>query len=211
MVTQNFLPKIIKVNKQVDPLVLKKINNSYFMTEGNKENLSFVIEIAKIFKIKEKDLFKILNKFKGLKYRQQIIFKSRNLTIINDSKATSFSSSMSILKSMSNVSWIVGGLAKKGDKFLLSKNVSKNFKAYIFGKNKNFFIKELKNIIKYESFTSLKILIKKVFLDIQNDRNLSHKTILFSPAAASFDNFKNFEERGKYFNNLIKKFNNVKR
>ena len=38
--------------------------------------------------------------------------------------------------------WIVGGLAKKGDKFLLSKNNCKNFKAYIFGKNKNFFIKD---------------------------------------------------------------------
>ena len=35
---------------------------------------------------------------------------------------------------------------------------------------------------------------------------LKKKTILFSPAAASFDNFKNFEDRGKYFNKLIKKY-----
>ena len=180
------------------------------MTVANKENLSFVIEIAKIFKIKKKNLFKALNKFNGLKYRQQIIFKSKDLTIINDSKATSFSSSVSILKSMSNVLWIVGGLTKKGDKFLLPKNNIKNFKAYIFGKNKNPFVKELKNIMRYESFINLKLLIKKVFLDIKNDKSQNHKTILFSPAAASFDNFNNFEERGKYFNNLIKKFNNVK-
>ena len=110
---------------------------------------------------------------------------------------------------MSNVYWIVGGLAKKGDKFLLSRNNCKNFKAYIFGKNKNAFVKELKNIIMYESFTNLRSLIKKIFLDIKNNKNQKHKTILFSPAAASFDNFKNFEERGKYFNNLIKKSNNV--
>jgi UDP-N-acetylmuramoylalanine--D-glutamate ligase len=209
-IIQNFLPKIVKVNKEINPLVLKRINNMYFMTEGNKENLSFVIEIAKIFKIKKKNLFKVLNNFNGLKYRQQIIFKSKSLTIINDSKATSFSSSVSILKSMSNVSWIIGGLAKKQDKFLLSKNDSKNLKAYIFGKNKDHFIKELKNKMKYESFINLKHLIKKVFLDIKIDKNQNPKTILFSPAAASFDSFKNFEERGQYFNNLIKKFNNVK-
>jgi UDP-N-acetylmuramoylalanine--D-glutamate ligase len=210
-ITQKFLPKIIKVNKLVEPIILKKIDNPYFMTDGNKENLSFILEIIKILKIKKEKVFKILNKFNGLKYRQQIIFKSKNLTIINDSKATSFSSSTSILKSISNVYWIVGGLAKKGDKFLLSKNKCKKIKVYIFGKNKSFFIKELKNIVKYESFKNLKTLIKKIYLDLKKTKNKQHQTILFSPAAASFDNFKNFEERGLYFNNLIKKFNNVKR
>ena len=39
---------------------------------------------------------------------------------------------------------------------------------------------------------------------------LTHQTILFSPCAASFDSFKNFEDRGKYFNQLIKKFLNAK-
>ncbi len=210
LINNNFLPKIIKVNKHIDASFLNKINNPYFLTDGNKENLSFVIEIAKIFKIKKNFLFKVLNNFRGLKYRQQIIFRSKDLTIINDSKATSFSSSVSILRSMSNVSWVLGGLAKKGDKFLLSKNDCKNFKAYIFGKNRSIFIDKLKKVIKYESFINLKILVKKIFLDIKNKKNKKHQTILFSPAAASFDSFKNFEERGKYFNNLIKRLGNVK-
>ena len=207
--TQKYFSKIIKVSKKVKPAVLKKINNPYFETDGNKENLAFILEITKIFAIKKKNIFKVLKNFHGLKYRQQIIFRSRDLTVINDSKATSFSSSVSILKSLSSVYWIIGGLKKKGDKFLLSRNDCKNFKAYIFGKDKGFFIKELKNIIKLESFINLKLLIKKVLLDVNRDKE--HKTILFSPAAASFDNFKNFEERGKYFNNLIKKFMYVKR
>ncbi len=202
---QNFLPKLIKINKLIDIKLLKKINNPYFYSEGNRENLSVIFQIAKILKIKKNNLFKTLKKFKGLKYRQQIIFRSKDLTIINDSKSTSFTSSINILKSISNVSWIVGGLAKKGDKFLLSKVNCKNFKAYIFGKNKSFFISELKDIMKYESFTNLKFLVKKIFLDIRKNKNQKHKTILFSPAAASFDSFQNFEERGKYFNNLIKK------
>ena len=180
------------------------------MTDGNKENLSFILEIIKILKIKKEKVFKILNKFNGLKYRQQIIFKSKNLTIINDSKATSFSSSTSILKSISNVYWIVGGLAKKGDKFLLNKKNCKNIKAYIFGKNKSFFIKELRKNLSYESFLDLKSLVKKIFVDIKRDKSRDFHTILFSPAAASFDSFKNFEERGKYFNNLIKELKDVK-
>tara|TARA_B100000780_G_C21120167_1_gene453656 strand:+ start:118 stop:1425 length:1308 start_codon:yes stop_codon:yes gene_type:complete len=210
LVINKFLPKIIKINKYVELKVLRKINNPYFMTDGNKENLSFIFEIIKILKIKKENVFKILNRFKGLEYRQEIIFQSKQLTIINDSKATSFSSSVSILKSMSNVYWIVGGLAKKGDKFLLSKNNCKNFKAYIFGKDTNFFVNKLRNIMNYESFTNLRTLIKKIFLDIKINDNQNHKTILFSPAAASFDGFKNFEERGKYFNNLIQKLKNVK-
>ena len=206
-----FSSKIITVNKQVQPVILKKLNNPYFMSDGNKENVSFIFEIAKILKIKKNNLFTALKKFDGLQYRQQIIFKSKTLTIINDSKATTFSSSVSILNTLSNVFWIVGGLAKKGDKFLLSKKNFKNSKAYIFGKNKNFFSKKLKKIIKFEIFLNLKSLIKKVVIDVKNNKNQNHITILFSPAAASFDSFKNFEERGKYFNNLIKKAFNVRR
>ena len=63
--------------------------------------------------------------------------------------------------------------------------------------------------MKYESFLDLKSLVKKLSLEIKLDKNKTHKTILFSPSAASFDNFKNFEKRGEYFNQLIKKYINV--
>jgi len=207
--SKNFLPKIIKIRKRINNIFLKKINNQYFNTEGNKENLKFVLEVAKILKLKKNPLINTLKKFKGLKYRQEIIFKSKKLTIINDSKATTFSSSVSLLKSLTNVYWIVGGQAKKGDKLLLPKKYCKNTKAYVFGTNKNFFISKLKKLMKYESFLNLKGIIKKISLEIKADKNTTHKTILFSPAAASFDNFKNFEKRGEYFNQLIKKYINV--
>ena len=207
--SKKFLPKIIRIEKKIDNSLLKKINNQYFNTAANKENLKFVLKVAKILKLKEDSLIKTLKKFKGLKYRQEIIFKSNKLTIINDSKATTFSSSVGLLKSLNNVHWILGGQAKKGDKLLLPKKYCKNIKAYIFGNNKKFFTSKLKRLMKYESFLDLKSLIKRLSLEIQFDKNINHKTILFSPAAASFDSFKNFEKRGEYFNQLIKKYINV--
>ena len=206
--SKNFLPKVIKIEKNIDNFFLKKIDNQYFNTEGNKENLKFILAVAKILKLKKDLLVKTLKKFKGLKYRQEVIFQSKKLTIINDSKATTFSSSASLLKSLTNVYWIVGGQAKKGDRLSLSKKNCKNIKGYVFGSNKNFFISKLKRLMKYESFLDLKGLVKKLFLDIKLDKDINNKTILFSPSAASFDNFKNFEKRGEYFNQLIKKYIN---
>jgi UDP-N-acetylmuramoylalanine--D-glutamate ligase len=125
--------------------------------------------------------------------------------LINDSKATSYSSSLDVLKSLKKVFWIVGGIPKKGDKFLLSKKDSLNIKAYIFGKNRNYFVKHLKNKVKSQVFKNLERALKKIVLDIKLEKNDQHKTILFSPSAASFDSFKNFEDRGKKFNLLVKK------
>ena len=206
--SKNYLPKILKIKKEVDNIFLKKINNKYFNTDGNRENLKFILEVAKILKLKKNLLIKTLKKFTGLKYRQEIIYQSRKLTVINDSKATTFSSSLSLLKSLTNVYWIVGGQAKKGDKLILSKKNCKNFKAYVFGTNKNFFVSKIKKLMRYETFLDLESLIKKLFLDVKTNEKITHKTILFSPAAASFDNFKNFEKRGEYFNKLIKKYIN---
>jgi len=207
--SKNFLPKIIKIEEDIDDIFLKKINNHYFNTDGNKENLKFILEVTKILKLKKNSLIKTLKKFKGLKYRQEKIFQSKQLTIINDSKATTFSSSVSLLKSLTNVYWIVGGQAKKGDKLLLSKKNCKNIKAYVFGQNKNFFTSKLKKLMKYEYFLDLKSLVKKLSIEIKVNKNTTHKTILFSPSAASFDNFKNFEKRGEYFNQLVKKYINA--
>ena len=98
---------------------------------------------------------------------------------------------------------------KKETSYYYQKKNCKNIKAYVFGTNKNFFISKLKKLMKYESFFDLKSLVKKISLEIKLDKNKTNKIILFSPSAASFDNFKNFEKRGAYFNQLIKKYINV--
>jgi len=200
-------PKIINVNLNKINKFRKKINNPYFLTCGNQENLSFIFSICETLNLKNKNILKIINKFKGLKFRQEIIYKSKKVTCINDSKATSFISSINILKSLQKVFWIVGGIPKLGDKFTLKKSECKNINAYIFGKNKSFFVKQFKNKLSFYCFKDLKEAIKKILDDIKNSTNSNlHKTILFSPSAASFDSFNNFEERGEYFNFLLIKY-----
>ena len=99
----------------------------------------------------------------------------------------------------------MGGIFKKGDKFILKKKFFKNIKAYIIGTNKNYFVKQFKNKINFQYSKNLKNALFTIKKEIKNDPN--NKLILFSPAAASFDQFKNFEHRGNCFNNLIKKIN----
>ena len=153
-------------------------------------------------------MIETVNNFKGLKYRQQIIFKNKKLLIINDSKSTSYSSSVDILKKSKNIFWLIGGIPKKGDKLNLPKKYYKNIKGYIYGKNQKKFLNDLKNKIELKNFSNLKKALISIFQDTKNVDS-KRKIILFSPAAASFDNFKNFEDRGKYFNNLIKRLKGV--
>jgi len=205
----NFNSKIIRVDTRKVDNFLKKINNNYFMAETNKENLAFVLEISKKLKFKNDLLIKAVQNFKGLKYRQQIIFKKNKLTIINDSKSTSFSSSIGALKVNPNIYWLLGGICKKGDRFNLPKKYFNKINAFIYGKNRRFFNEKLRGKIKFENFNNLNDALKKVLVIIKK-KKLIHRTILFSPSAASFDSFRNFEDRGLYFNKLIKKYLNGK-
>ncbi len=205
----NYQSKIIKVNTKLKDNIIKKFHNEYFLSASNVENLSFVLKLSEILKIKKNNLFEAVKRFRGLKYRQQIIFKNKNYLIINDSKSTSYSSSIEMLKRNKNIYWLLGGIPKKGDKFNLDKNYFKNIKGYLFGKNQKKFLSDLKNKIKLKKFSNLTYAWITLLQDFKKD-NSKEKTILFSPAAASFDNFKNFEKRGEYFNNLIKKTKSVR-
>ncbi len=201
--------KIIKINKN-DNKIKKLIFNSYFDNINNLKNLTFILRFAKVYKLNKSKLLKTVNLFKGLDFRQEVIYKNKFVTIVNDSKSTSFSSSVNLLKSYKNIFWILGGLAKKGDKLELPSKYYKNIKGYIFGKDKNFFKKKLNNKITSRSYSNLESILKKIAKEIKLNKN-KHSHILFSPSAASFDKFKNFEDRGHYFNYLIKKIKFIKK
>mgnify|MGYP006081324605 CR=1 FL=1 len=190
----------------------KKITNNYLLTSNNLENLAFVLNITKEFKLNKKIFFKVINKFRGLPHRQEKIYKGKKIICINDSKATSFDASKQALNSYKNIFWILGGINKKNDKIYFKKLKKNIVQAYIFGKNKNFFIKKLKNKIVYKNSTNLSQVFPKVIKDIKIFKkkysNYKILTLLFSPAAASFDSYKDFEERGNHFKKLFRKNKN---
>ena len=74
---KNFKSKIIQVNPIKINKVINKLDNKYFFTDANKENLSFVLSVSEKLKLKKNLIFKTISKFKGLKYRQQIIYKKK--------------------------------------------------------------------------------------------------------------------------------------
>ncbi len=197
--------KIINVDSKLSNRDNNLLKNNYFKSYNNQQNLSFILKICSKLRIKKSIIFKVVNSFKALNFRQQVIYDSKRLRIINDSKSTSFSSSINLLNSINRIFWILGGLPKKGDKLKL-KNKNNISKIYIYGQNSSYFEKNFKNKFKYLKFSKLEEAIKQISLDIKKEKINKKINLIFSPCAASFDDFKNFEERGKYFNSLISRY-----
>ena len=208
-IKKNFKSKIKIVKLKNIYKIKKKITNDYLLTLTNLENIAFVLNITKKFKLNKKIIFRVINKFKGLPHRQEKIYSGKKIICINDSKATSFDASRQALNSYKNIFWILGGINKKKDKIQIQKLKKNIVQAYIVGKNKNFFINQFNNKINYKKCIDLPNAFPKVIKDIRifKKKYSTYKipTLLFSPAAASFDAYKDFEERGNHFKKLFNK------
>ena len=195
--------KIVIVSRKFYKKIENKIDNTYLRSPSNIENMSFVYGLSKVLKIKDSYFIKSLKNFKGLPHRNETFYEKNNLKIVNDSKATSFEASKYAIKENSNIFWIVGGLPKLGDKFKL-KNLKKNIiKSYIIGKNINYFKKQLKGQVIFQSSKTIKNALISIFKEIKKNPKKKY-TVLFSPASASYDQYRNFEERGNIFKKFIK-------
>ena len=198
---KNFLGKMIIPNFKNYKKIKPGISNNYLTMAINDENMTNIFELSKLLKISKKSLIKSLSTFKGLPHRYEIFLKKKNSIFINDSKATSFHATKFALQNSKNIYWIFGGLPKKKDKIILN-NLKKNIvNSYIIGKNTNYFKNQVKNKINCKVVKNLKNSLIELLKDIQIKKNKSN-TILFSPAAASYDQFDNFEKRGDEFKKL---------
>ena len=136
-----------------------------------------------------------------------MFFRKKNTYFINDSKATSFEATKDCLMNYKNIIWIVGGLKKQGDKFYLNR-IKKNIsKAFIIGKDRIFFKKQLNKKINFRETTDLKKSVEYIFEEIRlmnlTKKNKDKIFVILSPASASYDQFRNFEERGNKFKKLV--------
>ena len=100
---------------------------------------------------------------------------------------------------------IVGGRPKDKNFKKLLKYKNRIKKIYLIGESSSFISKELESEISVELCNTLQNAVKKIFLDIKKEKQFTN--ILFSPGCASFDQFKNFEERGNEFKRLVKIIN----
>ena len=148
-----------------------------------------------------------LKSYEQLPHRLETIFKKNNIEIINDSKATNFDSTVASINSIENsIILISGGRIKDGDyKLWVKIIIEKIDDVFLYGEGSELLKHYLqeggfrKNIF---IFNLLKDLVKEV---VKYAKKHNKEVILFSPSCSSFDQFKNYEERGNLFKKLISK------
>jgi len=198
---KKYLSKLVSLKFKDYKKIKFKINNKYLKSSTNDENMNFVYALAKTLKINNHSFIKSMSSFVGLPHRYEIFFKRKGITFINDSKATSLQATKFALASSKNIYWILGGLPKDKDKIDLKYIKNNIIKSYIIGKNIIFFKKQLQNKVQFSVTKNLKNAIISALKDIKLLKKINN-TILLSPGAASFDQFKNFENRGNEFKKL---------
>ncbi len=197
---KRFKGKLIFLNKKI--IYENEIKNKYLKTKINQQNIDYAFKVSRLFNISKNNFLNSLKNFRGLEHRYEVFLETRKFKFINDSKATSFEASKFALLSSKNIIWILGGLPKEGDSIKLN-DIKKNIlKAYIVSKYPNFFKSHLEKKIQYEVIKNFKEVLKKIY---NNKKNFKEKvTVLLSPASASYDKYKNFEERGNDFKKIVK-------
>ena len=180
-------------------------DNNYLKGTHNAVNASIAISIAKKLNINDNKIELAIKHFEGLSHRMEPLYISKNLKIINDSKSTNGESTAAALKSFSNIFWIVGGKPKNDGIGRAKKFLDKVVEIFLIGNSTSYFLEEIlkfnKNIPMNECIT----LEKATKLAIKKSKMLKLKNyvILLSPSAASFDQFKSFEDRGNQFKKII--------
>lgn len=164
-----------------------------------------VIIVSSLYNIDKNIITNELINFESLEHRCEIVINNNSYVIINDSKATSPTATLGAFEFINmqfpkfEPLWIVGGKLTKDDYLVLNQINSKHVNTFIYGENKKVIENLLdKSIFKIQLFPNLKSIIEYIF-----SHDLTNKIILFSPSSPSYDMFKSFEERGKYFKELI--------
>lgn len=150
---------------------------------------------------------KSLSSFKGLPHRLEYLGKKELIQIYNDSKATNFESSITGIKAVPYPSVLIaGGKKKKGDPSNWIQQIKQSTKGVIlFGKSAH----SLRTLIKQSGYKGV-IIVKDtldqiVNLSVKIALQVKANSILLSPACASYDQYRNFEERGDHFKYLVEK------
>ncbi len=137
--------------------------------------------------------------FQGLRHRIEMVSKYNGLVFINDSKATNADAAEKALLCYEDIIWILGGIPKAGGITSLAKHFGRVKKAFLYGQASAEFASTLQAAnCAYVECKTLESALRAI-----KSSGLKG-VVLFSPACASFDQFKNFEHRGDEFCRLVK-------
>ena len=144
-----------------------------------------------------------LSTFKGVAHRQEFVRNLNGVKYVNDSKATNPDSTIKALNSYDNpIILIAGGMDKKSDFTELSLEIIKNTKGLVvFGETAS----DIQKSVRTAGYECIVSEVSTLAEAVKTAYKLSkpNDIVLLSPACASWDMYKNFEERGNEFKDLV--------
>lgn len=169
----------------------------------NTKNAMAASTVSNLLKIRKQTIRESLGRFQGVEHRLEDVLKVKNVQYINDSKATNINSTFYALKTVKpKTVWIVGGEDKGNNYEELLPLVNEKIKAIIcLGIDNAKLIKSFDNCVDtLIETTSMQEAVGRAYQIAEEG-----DTVLLSPACASFDLFKNFEDRGRQFKEAVRK------
>ncbi len=169
--------------------------------QHNWQNAVASYAVAQALGVAHATIAGAMQTFPGLAHRMEWIADIGNVRFINDSKATNTEATVHALRAFQNIYWIVGGKAKDGGIESLSAYFPYIRHAYLIGAASDAFAKTLEGKVGYNKCETLDVAVALAARDASV--HAQGGVVLLSPACASFDQFKNFEERGDTFRTLV--------
>lgn len=134
-----------------------------------------------------------LESFQGLPHRSQLVGERDGVRFVNDSKATNIDSAAKALQAFERVRWIAGGLGKEGGIAALAPHFGHVVKAYLIGHSAREFALQL-GAVPHEVCETMERAVARAAAEA-----MPGEVVLLAPAAASFDQYADFERRGEDF------------
>ncbi|MDX2028340.1 MAG: UDP-N-acetylmuramoyl-L-alanine--D-glutamate ligase [Alphaproteobacteria bacterium] len=175
----------------------------------NWQNACAAFAACRALDVPTKQIVQGLKTFPGLAHRQQLVAEIEGVRFINDSKATNADATGKALACYDNIYWIIGGQAKEGGLKGLEEFGPRIRHAFIIGEaSENFASWCQANHLAHTLCGTLDIAVQKAAATAWKDKKPG-AVVLLSPACASWDQFSNFEERGRMFTKFVETLSSV--
>jgi UDP-N-acetylmuramoylalanine--D-glutamate ligase len=160
----------------------------------NAQNALAAIAACEALGVDQASIDRGLETFPGLPHRMERVATRNGVLFVNDSKATNPTSTAPALSAFKDIHWILGGQAKTNDLDACRPGFPNVRRAYTIGQAAGLFADLLKDEMPVEQSDTLEAAVQSAAAQAA-----AGETVLLSPACASFDQFKDYEDRGARF------------